>query len=110
MQERLEDLVSVLEDPEVSTGRKGRVAAEADVRSLKLLLHVQRHHYKLVVVDPDLSEASSFFGQLILDLDYLVCEYHADLDETLPVFDEFLPHVVEVFEVVEQWPEDVLVE
>lgn len=101
----LEDLKSVFVNPEVRRTWKWLMEVKADVGLFELLFQVERHHDELAVVNPD-----SLAPDLMPDFDDLLRYSLIHVVKGAPVLKILVPHVVEILEVVKQWPQYIFEE
>lgn len=80
---------------------------EPNISFFVKFFHVERHHQKMTIMDPN---SLSGWSLLILDLDDLVSYLLVDIDIVLPILEVLIPHIIKVLEIVEQRPDDILVE
>jgi len=89
---------------------EGLVEVHPDIRLLVSLLHVLRDHEQVAIVDPNCFGLDLIIGlNLVLNLDNFLGNFLVNEKIVLPVAEVVVLDIVQILEVVEQRPDDVLV-
>lgn len=113
VKQTLHNFKTILVNPEVRGAGKRRVEVKADVCLFELLLDKEWNHYQVVVVHPNrlaIHLKLILSIQQILDLNNLVSKHLIHISEIFPILQIFTVLVIQIFEVVEQGSDDILVE
>ena len=80
---------------------------QANVSLLILLLDIQRHHNKMIVVNPN---CLIFGAKFIFQFHNFVCYPLVYITKIFPINEGFIFHIVKILEIMKKWSQDVFVE